>query len=130
MTRVWALLATIAVIVLGGALVPARALATHVGCGDTITADTTLDSDLIDCPGNGLVMGADGIALDLAGHTIEGGGGFGVSTGVAPDGTGYDELTIENGAIHGFRDDVALFDSSGDRLSDLSVTGGHDGVLL
>jgi hypothetical protein len=30
-----------------------RALASHVSCGDTITADTTLDSDLADCPNNG-----------------------------------------------------------------------------
>ena len=27
-----------------------QASATHVSCGDEITADTTLDSDLIDCP--------------------------------------------------------------------------------
>ena len=38
-------------------------------CGDTITADTTLDSDLVDCPNNGIVIGADDITLDLNGHT-------------------------------------------------------------
>ena len=41
-------------------------------CGDVITQDTTLDSDLIDCPGDGVVIGASGITLDLAGHTIDG----------------------------------------------------------
>ena len=30
----------------------------HVQCGDVITQDTTLDSDLIDCPGDGIVIGA------------------------------------------------------------------------
>lgn len=35
------------------------------GCGDTITVDTTLTRNLVDCPNNGLVIGAAGITLDL-----------------------------------------------------------------
>ena len=50
------------------------ALASHVSCGDTITADTTLDSDLVDCPNNGIVIGANNVTLDLNGHTIDGDG--------------------------------------------------------
>ena len=46
----------------------------RVSCGDTITADTTLDSDLVDCPSNGIVIGADDITLDLNGHTVAGDG--------------------------------------------------------
>ena len=60
------------------ALVPSSASAAHVQCGDVITQDTTLDSDLIDCPGHGVVIGASGITLDLAGHTIDGTGANGV----------------------------------------------------
>ncbi len=48
--------------------------ASHLACGDTITADTTLDSDLTGCPSNGIVIGADDITLDLNGHTIAGDG--------------------------------------------------------
>jgi parallel beta-helix repeat protein len=51
-----------------------QASATHVSCGDEITADTTLDSDLIDCPNNGVVIGADDITVDLNGHRIDGDG--------------------------------------------------------
>jgi parallel beta-helix repeat protein len=43
-----------------------------LACGDTITADTTLHADLVDCPNNGIVIGADNIKLDLNGHTIDG----------------------------------------------------------
>ena len=43
-------------------------------CGDTITADTTLDGDLIDCPNNGIVIGADNVTLDLNGHPVAGDG--------------------------------------------------------
>jgi parallel beta-helix repeat protein len=43
-------------------------------CGDTITADTTLHKDLVNCPNNGIVIGADGVTLNLNGHTIDGDG--------------------------------------------------------
>ena len=46
-----------------------------VSCGATITRDTTLKADLTNCPGDGLVIGADNITLDLNGHTIDGGQG-------------------------------------------------------
>jgi parallel beta-helix repeat protein len=52
----------------------AEAANTQPKCGDTITADTTLDSDLVDCPNNGIVIGADDITLDLNGHRIDGDG--------------------------------------------------------
>ena len=48
-----------------------QASASHVSCGDTITADTTLDSDLLNCPNNGILIGADGVTLDLNGHKID-----------------------------------------------------------
>jgi parallel beta-helix repeat protein len=48
------------------------ALAISPSCGDTITASTTLRADLINCPGDGLVIGADNIKLNLRGHTIDG----------------------------------------------------------
>jgi parallel beta-helix repeat protein len=48
------------------------ALAGPVACGDTITVDTTLESDLVDCPSNGIVIGADDITLDLNDHMIDG----------------------------------------------------------
>ena len=41
-------------------------------CGDTITVDTKLTRNLVNCPNNGLVIGADDITLDLNGHVIDG----------------------------------------------------------
>ena len=40
-----------------------------VSCGDTITTDTILNSDL-SCSGEGIIIGADNITLDLNGHKI------------------------------------------------------------
>jgi large repetitive protein len=49
-----------------------HALAAPVACGDKISADTKLDNDLVNCPNNGILIGADNISLDLNGHTIDG----------------------------------------------------------
>jgi parallel beta-helix repeat protein len=51
-----------------------RALAPQPTCGATITVDTRLERDLVNCPSNGLVIGADNITLDLNGHVIDGDG--------------------------------------------------------
>jgi parallel beta-helix repeat protein len=60
-----------------------------------ITEDTVLDSDL-QCPADGLVIGADDVTLDFAGHTLSGGDLF--SIGV-DNSSGYDRSEIKNGVI-------------------------------
>ena len=46
---------------------PAAALTPAAGhCGQTLTPSVTLQADLVDCPGAGLVFGADGITVDRA----------------------------------------------------------------
>lgn len=71
-----------------------------VACGATLTESTTLANDLVDCPGTGLVIGADGITLDLAGHTISGTNAPG-GEGIASD--GHSHIRIVGGRITGFR---------------------------
>lgn len=85
-----------------------RALASHVTCGATITVDTTLDSDLVNCANNGILIGADNITLDLNGHTIDGDGqpfepcpeNEFCDIGVLND--GHDGITVMNGSIGEF----------------------------
>ncbi|HEX5923678.1 MAG TPA: hypothetical protein VFY45_07585, partial [Baekduia sp.] len=69
--------ATIVALALTAALAvsagPASASAsTTVHCGQTLTHSVRLANDLTDCPADGLVIGADGITVDLNGHTIDG----------------------------------------------------------
>jgi hypothetical protein len=71
----------------------------NVDCGDTITADLHLSADL-DCLGtsgsDGPAVSADGIDIDLAGHTIRG-------AGVALDNSGgFDDVTIHNGGLYAY----------------------------
>ncbi|MFH1649861.1 MAG: NosD domain-containing protein [Candidatus Woesearchaeota archaeon] len=43
-----------------------------ITCGTTITNSTTLTENLLNCPGNGINIGAIDITLDCQGHTIDG----------------------------------------------------------
>lgn len=99
---------TVVVAVVAGA---SMAQTGGLSCGDTITTDTTLDSDLTGCRSNGLLIGADNITLDLNGHTISGDGKLvrrcrrrqicdvGVAN-VAND--ARSGVTVRNGSVRGF----------------------------
>jgi parallel beta-helix repeat protein len=104
------------------------ATASHVSCGDTITADTTLDSDLVDCPNNGIVIGADDITLDLNGHMIDGDNALVdpcpenefCDVGVAND--GHNGVRIANGTLREFALGVFLFDVRKNAVKSLSTS--------
>jgi Right handed beta helix region len=73
----------------------------NVDCGDAITANLHLSANL-DCIGvggdttSGPSVGADGIDIDLAGHTIRG-------AGVALDNSGgFDDVTIHDGGLYAY----------------------------
>jgi parallel beta-helix repeat protein len=112
------------------------------GCGDVITKDTTLHADLEDCPGDGLVIGAGGITLDLNGHSIEGtgsgglyggGGGADIVYGDTKDGVdntaGHSAVTIENGEIEDFDVGVKLYEADSNHLTGLDLYGNLVGAL-
>ena len=62
-------LAVAVILVLAGVVALSGAeAASNVSCGDTITTDTTLHHDLVNCPNNGIMIGADNVTLDLNGH--------------------------------------------------------------
>lgn len=61
------------------------AQAAHVQCGAVITSDTTLDSDLVGCPQDGIVIAAGDVTLDFNDHTVSGTGtGAGVRGAAGP----------------------------------------------
>ena len=107
---------------------PSQAVATHVQCGDLITQDTTLDSDLVNCPGDGVVIGASGITLDLGGHTIDGTGVGDGQTGVYDE--GHDGVIVEGGRIQEFYSAVYLDDAHANVVRGLSVTDTGQAIYL
>ncbi len=71
-----------------------------VNCGDTLTHSVKLTADLTNCPGDGLVIGANGITVDLNGHTIDGTVTQTTDCDVFPGGAGG----INAGAYDGLHD--------------------------
>jgi parallel beta helix pectate lyase-like protein len=115
------------------------ALASHIGCGDTITTDTTLDSDLVNCPNIGIVIGADNITLDLNGHIID---GDATPVDPCPEGetcdvgvdnsAGHSGVTIEGGSVRQFSLGVLVEGGAArNRLHQLAVSDTTDvGIIV
>ena len=107
------------------------AFAGHVSCGDVITQDTTLDSDLTDCPLNGVVIRTDGVRLDLNGHTIDGGVPYldpfspFADRGIAIAAEG---VTIQNGSVYGFAEGITAGAPAGTPVVIRGITVGCNRV--
>jgi parallel beta-helix repeat protein len=120
----------VVVVVVGGCLIPAGsagARAAGVHCGATLTRSTTLTEDLVRCPGTGLVIGADGITIDLAGHTISGTNAAG-SEGIAND--GHAAVRVLRGRVTDFRlNGVGIRGAQASVVRDLTIRRIGEGGL-
>jgi large repetitive protein len=112
------------------------ASAQPVTCGQVITQDTRLDSDL-HCGGQvALVIGAANITLDLRGHTIsgertvvnEGFDGVTIRDGTSDSDEGIllrgvTGNTVRNVTFRGINPGLALYDSDGSRIARNTLIG-------
>jgi parallel beta helix pectate lyase-like protein len=109
-----------------------RAFTTQpAGCGDTVTTDIKLTGDL-DCPQEpGFIVGADGIDINLGGHTIDGeifvGGGG--PRGIDNSG-GFDDVTVRNGELRSFGFGVWVQDADGNRIVNLGASAAGDAITI
>ena len=85
------------------ALPASNVQADQAGCGQVLTGNITLTNDLVACAGDGLVIGAGGITVDLNGHLVQGTG-----LGVGVRNPGHHSVTIRNGTIRNFDHGVLL----------------------
>src|ERR1700681_1157906 len=82
-------------------------VATGLSCGATVTSSVRLTNDLLNCPVDGLVVGASGITIDLNGHRITGTSGAGPDDphrcmcGINDRG-GFNRITLGGGHIENF----------------------------
>ena len=105
-------LAVVGVIVLGGGK---AAAVQQLSCGDTITTDATLHHNLVNCPNNGIIIGADNVTLYLNYHRIDGDGAF-PAAGCGPEddcdlgvaSIGHDGVTVVHGSVREFAIGVAV----------------------
>ena len=132
----WYLTARRAVVTTGAAIAlsaapaaAARPPLVTVTCGQTLTHSVRLARDVSGCPGDGLVIGADGVTVNLNGHAIVGAGSP-AACDSSPDAStrvgvrivdGHDNATIENGAIRQFDVGLQANGSSGMTLHGLML---------
>ncbi|MGH9153577.1 MAG: right-handed parallel beta-helix repeat-containing protein [Acidimicrobiales bacterium] len=125
------LAAVLALLAAGTVLVdPAGAAA--LDCGDVITQDTTLTANVGPCPGTGLVVAADGVTLDLGGHTVMGDAeARSANDDLGP--TGRDragivlrrvrDVVVTNGTVTGFDGGVAIVGGGGNTVRRVTAHG-------
>jgi parallel beta-helix repeat protein len=118
---------TAGVVVALTGLVPAGpATAATLACGQTITQSTVLDNDLGPCLQHGIVIGADGITLDLNGHTVSGGPGGNDGAGVlVRNRTG---VTVRNGTVRAFDIGVAIDGGSANTVTGVVARDNVGGI--
>jgi hypothetical protein len=113
-----------AAVAVGGSPEPASA----VSCGDTVTADTTLHKDLVDCTNNGIEIGADDLTLDLNGHSVTGDGKpfKGCADNESCDAgllnEGHDGITLRHGVVRRFGAGVVVGDAARNSVLDIRTS--------
>lgn len=96
---------------------PAAPVPAAVSCGQVLTRSTLLTNDLAECPGDGLVIGAPRLIVDLGGHVVD---GTGLGTGIRVD--GYASVTVRNGTVQEFDHGVGLApDTAGSVVESLTL---------
>jgi parallel beta-helix repeat protein len=115
-SRVFAAL-TLGAAALGLHVAPAHA-ATPVHCGQVLTTSTVVANDLTNCHTVGLVIGGDGVTLDLNGHTID---GDSQSDFEGIQDKGYDNVTIRNGVVREFVEGIAVLHAQNIAVSDVTL---------
>jgi parallel beta-helix repeat protein len=91
------------------------------GCGQTITAATVLTHDLGPCVGDGIIVGANNVTLDLGGHRVFGfpDPGDGKEAGIRlPNRTG---VTVSNGTVSDFDAGVAVYGGRANTVTNMTV---------
>jgi hypothetical protein len=106
-------------------------------CGEVITEDVALNTDLV-CDDTGLIVGADGVAIDLAGFSIISNGeeeefldlsvDFEEDVGVLVP-NHADVTIVGHGQIRGFDRGVSFQGSGGGEVSDVFLRENEVGIL-
>jgi parallel beta-helix repeat protein len=117
-----------AIAILVTTMLPAPAVAAGLSCGAILTQNTRLDRDLSCVTGDGLVVGADNIVLNLNGHAISGPATFASGAGVRV--AFHHGVHVRNGSIRGFTEGVVLDNASAARVGNLVLTDNLRGVNL
>lgn len=117
------MVATSALGLSGIVLAAAPASAAVLSCGQVITTSINLSQDVGPCTGNGLVIGASGITVNLNGHSIIGSNATNMTSseqvGVLVQ--GKRNVTVTNGTVRNFDAGVAIVRGLKNQVRKLTV---------
>jgi parallel beta-helix repeat protein len=107
-------------------------------CGQIVTEDLTLTSDLECGPGDGLIVGASGITINLNGYSITSSDEAG-SEGPTMNYDGSSGILVPNkenvaisglGTIEGYDEGITVTGSTGVQIADLQLANNERGVRI
>lgn len=79
--------------------------------------------------GNGIIINASNVSIDLKGHTIKGSSNPGAAISLATNATNIKDVEIANGSITNFTRGITLWDVQGVRVINLRLTNiSHDDI--
>ena len=108
-------------------------------CGQVVTQDVTLTSDLNCDNGDGLIVGASDITINLNGYSITSGDETGSESPTTTDYDGSSGILVANaenvaisglGEISGFSRGVTFLGSSGGHLTDVQLANNDIGAVM
>ncbi len=130
MKRSTALTASIVAVISLGAGQASGAGPTPVVCGQVITQSIHDGNDLLNCPADGLIIGADNIKVDLGNHVIDG-DGINAPTDDGIDNTGgFDNVKLTHGTVQQFAQGVRLVGATENKVEHLTVLQTTRGIVL
>jgi nitrous oxidase accessory protein NosD len=97
----------------------ATPVSTSLSCGQVVKSDVILTANL-NCQTDGIIVGADGITVDLNGFTIAGPGGDSSKVGIML--ANNDDVQVTGGSITGFQAGVLNTGGSDNKISKVTFT--------
>lgn len=121
--------AAVAMAVAGGILVAPSSGAGEIPlktlqCGEKIVESVRLKADVGPCPGDGIVISAHGITLDLNGHEVL---GTGKESGISSLGENAN-VSIKNGTVRGFVFGIEASGMPGAKVKNVAATENEQGL--
>ncbi len=99
----------------------AQTMVSAADCGRVVTESIVLSSDIGPCAGNGVIVGADGITVDLGGRTIFGFAGPADGNAAGIRLPGRTRVTVTNGTVRDFDAGVVIRNGGLNTVTGLAV---------
>ncbi|CAN5277081.1 hypothetical protein BH18ACT4_BH18ACT4_03570 [soil metagenome] len=121
--RTVALACSVVIASFGVPMLGDAASAAQLSCGDTIAQNTVLTADVGPCSGEGLIVVANNITLDLGGHGVFGTADQGTAAGIVLQ--NVRGVTVKNGSVSEFDGGIVVYRGRSNTIEDVTAHDNH-----